>query len=469
MISAGVRQVAWASLGVISQGIARLVANVLVGRAAGAAVLGTMATVLAVAQILVTLWPGSLGSTGVKFIAQARGRGDDAAARDIRGHLVLRSLQGCLLLGVVGALGWTLWDGGLAESLAVLVAVLGLGTYGLVQGMLYAERRTRTSSVREAGAALFSLVALACLLALWPGVPGAWLAVPLAVGLLGYAAVGWPRQRPRSLGRAGRELDLFTLTSALGSVSSQGFIQLSVVAAASAGRESAGQFAVALALCTPLTLVVTPLGLALFPAVNEAMGRGLDDAVRRQVTVATHFLTYALLAGGGLLVLLRQPIIDLVWGAEFEEAGAIFVPLVAASALAAVALPATNGMTAASQRHATRATAWSIASSVVGVASWVALVPELGAVGVAIGLLVGRAVYTAAVLESARRLHGMPPWTGLLLRAGVVVLALALADAMIGSVVLAIAVHAVVGLATVATDRPMATFLKEQTPWPTRR
>jgi putative peptidoglycan lipid II flippase len=469
MISPGVRQVVWASLGVMTQGVGRLVANVLVGRAAGPAVLGSMATVLAVSQILVTLWPGSLGSAGVKFIAQARGRDDQAAVVEIRSHLVLRSLQGCLLLGAVGAAGWALTGGTLLESAVVVVVVVALGTYGLAQGLLYAERRTRTSSIRETCAAVFSLVAVAAILLVHPDVPGAVLALPLAIGLLGYAAAGWPRGRPRSLRSRGRELDLFTLTSALGSVSSQGFIQLSVVVAAWSGRTSAGEFAVALALCTPLTLVVTPLGLALFPAVNEALGRGNSDAVRRQLTVATHFLTYALLLGGGLMVLLREPVIGTVWGTEFARSGDIFVPLVLASALAAIALPATNGLTAASQRYATRATTWSIGSAVVGVASWLVLVPRYEAVGVAVGLMIGRAVFAVAVLESARRLHEMVSWAGLALRALAVVAAMAVIETTLAPIVVKVAAFAVVGLVAVAGDRPMRSFIQEQGLWLTRR
>lgn len=469
MTTSGVRQVIWASLGVLSQGASRLVTNVVVGRVGGAAVLGSMATVLAVAQILVTLWPGSLGSTGVKFVAQARGRRDRAAIDEIHGHLTMRSIQGCLVLGVGGALGWAVWSRNMVESVAIAVVVLGLGFFGLTQGLLYAERNTRTSSLRETAAAGFSLIAVAALLFVDPRMAGGWLALPLAVGLLLYAAVGWPRLRPRSLGVRGRELDLFTLTSALGSVASQGFVQLSVVVASGVGRESAGQFAVALALCTPLTLVVTPLGLALFPAVNEAVGRGDDDAVRRQITIATHFLAYALLAGGGLMVLVREPVVSAVWGEEFREAAAIFVPLVVASSLGALALPATNGMTSASQRYATRATLWSVASSVVGIASWFALVPSQGAVGIAIGLLVGRTVFVLAILASVRRLHAMPSWAGLGVRVASVIAAVAVIGELGGPNAAQIAAFAVVVLVVVAADAPMRTFAREQGMWLTRR
>lgn len=468
MISSGVRQVIWASLGVLSQGSSRLVTNVVVGRVGGAAVLGSMATVLAVAQILVTLWPGSLGSTGVKFVAQARGRGDRAAIDEVRGHLTLRSMQGCLLLGLGGALGWALWCRNLVESVAIVIVVLGLGSFGLVQGLLYAERRTRTSSLRETAAAVLSLAAVAALLGFDQHMAGGWLALPLALSMLLYAAIGWPRVRPRSLGSRGRELDLFTLTSALGSASSQGFVQLSVVVASTAGRESAGQFAVALALCTPLTIVITPLGLALFPAVNEAVGRGDIDAVRRQITVATHFLSYALLAGGGLMVLVRDPVISAVWGSEFDHAAEIFVPLVIASSLGALALPATNGITSASQRYATRATLWSVASSVVGIASWFVLVPAREAVGVAVGLLLGRGVYVLAVLESVRRLHAMASWVGLGVRVAVILIVAAVVGGFIGPITVQIAVFTATVLAVVASDRPMRAFIQEQGLWRSR-
>lgn len=469
MTTSGVRQVIWASLGVLSQGASRLVSNVVVGRVGGAAVLGSMATVLAVAQILVTLWPGSLGSTGIKFVARARGRGDRAAIDEIRGHLTLRSVQGCLLLGLGGAAGWALWHRDLVESAAIAIVVLGLGGFGLIQGLLYAERRTRTSSLRETAAAVLSLGVVAALLVYDPYLAGGWLALPLALSMLLYAAVGWPRLRPRSLGSRGRELDLFTLTSALGSVSSQGFIQMSVVVAAAVGRESAGHFAVALALCTPLTLVITPLGLALFPAVNEAVGRGDGDAVRRQITVATHFLAYALLAGGGLMVLVRDQVISAVWGAEFDQAADIFVPLVVASSLGALALPATNGMTSASQRYATQATAWSLVSSLAGVASWLVLVPRWGSVGVAVGLLLGRTIYAVAVLESARRLHAMTTWSGLAFRVALMLLVLGAVDLLSYPVLIQAIMFGVVAIGIVATDATMRNFVREQVPWALNR
>ena len=137
--------------------------------------------------------------------------------------------------------------------------------------------------------------------------------------------------------------------------------------------------------------------------------------------------------------------------------------------LAALGSPATNGMTAASQHHATAATVWSIASSVVGGASWFVLVPEFGAVGVAVGLLLGRGMYTVAVLESARRLHAMPSWAGLFLRIGLVVVALLAIETTIGPLELTIAAFAVVGVAVVASDHAMRTFLQEQGLWLTRR
>lgn len=459
----------WSTLGVLSQGFGRLIANVLVGRSVGAAALGSMATVLAVGQILAVMWPSSLGSAGVKFVAQARGREDQAAITQIRGHLAVRSLQSSLLLGLAGGAGWALAGGTWQECVAVGVVVLALGTSSLVQGLLYAERRIRTSSLRETGVALLSLGLVIALLAQDGDVSGAWLALPLAVGMLVFAATGWPRQRPESMGKRGRELDLFTTTSALGSVSSQGFLQLSVVAASTIGRESAGQFAVALALCTPLTLVITPLGLALFPAVNEAVGRGDTALVRRQITVATHFLAYALLAGGGVMVLVREPVTSTVWGTGFAEASRIFVPLVIAASMGALALPATNGMTSASQRYASRATMWSIGSSLIGAASWFVLVPQQGSVGVALGLLLGRITYAVAVLESARRLYGMSSWVGLGVRVALVIAVVATVDQLVGPIILQVVVFSLTGIAVLTSDAPMRAFTREQVPWLTHR
>lgn len=469
MTSSAARHVAAASVGVLSQGLGRLVASVLVGRVGGAGVLGSMATVLAVGQILVSLWPGSLGSTGVKFVAQSRGRGAWATIAQIQGHLALRALQGCLVLGLVGGAGWALAGGTWAECLVTGVVVFALGTSGLVQGFLYAERRTLTSSLREAAAAALTLGLLAAMLAYDDTIAGAWLALPLAVGLLLFAASGWPRQRPASMGARGRELDLFTLTSALGSVSSQGFLQMSVVAASTIGRESAGQFAVALALCTPLTLVISPLGLVLFPALNEAVGRGDAAGVRRQISVATRFLAYVLLGGAGVMVLCREPVIAAVWGPEFAEAGQIFIPLIAASVLGAVALPSVNGLTSASQTYATRATVLAGVSALVGTASWFVLVPAGGATGIAFGLLIGRALFAVAAMEAARRLHGISSWAGLAVRVALILALVATVDQLLASIVAQVLVFCVAAVAVAASDAPTREFCREQVPWLARR
>jgi putative peptidoglycan lipid II flippase len=458
-----VRHVLWASLGVLSQGVGRLLTNVVVGRVAGAAVLGSMATVLAVAQVLVSLWPGSLGSTCVKFVAQSRGRGDDQDTVAIRGHLALRTLQSCLLLGLLGALGWAAWGGTWAECVAVAILVLALGSSGLVQGLLYAERRTRTSSVRQTAAAAFSLVVLAAMLAFDHTLSGAWLAMPLAIGLLLFSVSGWPRQRPASMGRKGRELDTFAMITAVGQVSSSGFVQLAVVAAATIDRASAGQFAVAFALCTPLTLVIAPLGLALFPSVNEAVGRGDVASVRRQISVATRFLAYALTGAGGCMVMVREPVIRLVWGSGFQPAADIFVPLLISSIAAAIAVPAVNGMSSAAQRHAALGTAYALVSAVIGVASWFVLMPVWGATGIAVGLLIGRGLFAIAALESVRRLHGLPAWWGLGGRVLLMVTVLVALEVASVPLAIALACFIVVGVAIVLTDTEMRTFLKEQT------
>jgi O-antigen/teichoic acid export membrane protein len=203
--------------------------------------------------------------------------------------------------------------------------------------------------------------------------------------------------------------------------------------------------------------------------VNEAIGRGNLDSVRRQLVLATHFLSFALLSGGGIMVLLRQQLVSVVWGPDFVQASRIFVPLVLASSLVAIALPATNVLMSTSQRQATLATSLSVASSVLGCASWLVLVPAYDALGVAVGLLLGRAAYAVAVMWRVRQDHPSLLWSGLVLRAAILLAVLAMLDTVVDSPAVRLMLYVLTSSAVVASDAPVRDLIRKQVSWKTRR
>ena len=91
------RRGAMSVLGVGWQGLVRFITNALVGRVGGPAVLGVVGSAISAAQLSTLAWPTSAGAAASKFVARARGAGDQAQAAAVAAHLARRTvaISGC--------------------------------------------------------------------------------------------------------------------------------------------------------------------------------------------------------------------------------------------------------------------------------------------------------------------------------------------------------------------------------------
>lgn len=414
-------------LGTGSQGALRFLANALVGRVAGPAVLGAFQGAISTAMLLSLLWPTTTGSAAAKFLARARGAGDPEQALAVAAHLSRRTLQAGLALAAVAVPLWWFTAGstGALSALCVALLVLGYSGYAFTRGVQYGVGEVWRGTMWDLITSGLGLLATAVALA--AGVRGTALVLPLACTYLLYTLTGWPHGSRRASAPLAadlrREIDGFVALGATGSIASAGFLHLSMlVVKAVAPEVEAGHYAAALTLATPASLLAGSLGLVLFPSMAEAWGRGDVEGFRRQTDQATRGLIVGMVAVFGALALCGRLLVSLVWGEPYVETGRILPVLLAAVLATTLGVASVNAITTGERRGMVLTTLASLAGLVVGVLGWVLLVPSLGPMGVAVGYLMGTTVIAATPFVATWRRYGHR-WGGLVARLAVATVA----------------------------------------------
>ncbi len=411
------RRGALGTIGVGAQGLVRFATSFLVGRVGGPAVLGVVQSAISTALLLSLLWPTTTGSGASKFVARARGKGDPAEAEAVARHLARRTLQSALVLAAISVPVWVWVDhGSIGAGLCVAALVLGYSGWSFTRGLQFGAGQVARATAWDVGAGTIGLAVLVLLLAL--GQRGATLLLALAGAYGVYALASWPwRAGGRPSPALRREVDAFVALGVTGTLASTGFLQLSmIIARASDGAARAGQYAAALALATPASLLAGALSLVLFPSMAEAWGRGDRLGFRRQTDLATRMLVVVMVAVLGTLALCGRLVVHLIWGGRFTEAATLLPVLLLAVVLTTSAVASVNAMTTRSQRGVVVASGASVAGLLTGLAAWAVLAPRHGVLGVAVGYVAGAAVIAAVPFLTVWRTDGHH-WSGLVLRA----------------------------------------------------
>lgn len=380
----------YSTTGLVAQGILRFATSFLVGHVAGKTVLGEIASAIAMSLTLALLWPTTTGSAASMFFARARGEDKPEELLSTAAHLRTRTIQSGLLLGAVGIPLWMLVDGGSwAGALSVSALTIAYSGYSFTRGVQFGAGQVLRATLWDVTSVLLGLGALGVLLI--AGVRGATLVVPLVLAYGLYTLAGWPYGARGKVGRERRrELDGFVVLGAIGSLASAGFLQLSQVAAKLAGGDTeAGQYASALALATPASMLATSLTLVLLPSLSEAYGRGDHDLFRAQTDRATRGLAVTMAAIFCSIMVCSRLIISLIWGQAYAGAEKL-LPVLAAAVLATnLGVASVNALYTRSRRGLMINTSAGVGGMVIGVVAWLVLGPLLGAYGVAIGYLCG--------------------------------------------------------------------------------
>jgi putative peptidoglycan lipid II flippase len=379
--------------GLLAQGVLRFATAFLVGHVAGRAELGLVASAIATATLLALLWPTTTGSAASKFIARARGAGRDDEVHSIAAHLSRRTAQTGILLGLASAVVWVLIDHGTwLEAASVAALTVAYSGYSFTRGVQFGARQVPRATSWDLASVVAGLLALAALLTL--GVRGPALILPLVLAYGLYTLAGWPHgARGRPSPGLRRELDGFVALGAAGSLASTGFLQLSqITAKVSTGDADAGQYAAALNLATPASMLAASLSLVLFPSMAQAWGRGDHASFHEQTDRATRALAMVMVAIFGSLILCSRLAVDVIWGSRFQGAQDVLPILVLAVLASNLAVPSVNALTTRSQRGMWVTTGASLGGMAVGAVVWWMLAGPLGTVGVAVGYLCGTLV-----------------------------------------------------------------------------
>lgn len=446
------RRGATSFVGLAFQGLLRLAVNVVVGRLAGAAVLGIVAAGQATAQFLILLWPTTGGQAASRFLARARGRGDaseiDAVARHLGRAVLLATLllaglsvpismargvppvgAACIAALLVGLAGQQYTRGvhyGVGAVTRVVVLDIGfslLGLAGVVAALLAGVRDLRLLLPL---AAAFGLLTLAC----WPWGAGRGSRAShgsrgsrVSHGGSGGSAAPADRAARRTLAR---EIDTFVFFGSLGTIASAGLVQLSVIVASRLGDAQAGAYSAASNLAIPLTLLSGALSLVLYPSMSEAFGRGDEQAVRRQLDHGVRGLVFLVVPIVAVAALLAPEIVRLLYGPGFASSARLLVVLLLAVLVSMVAVPCVNATTSGHARGIVEMSVASLVGLAVAAVMWWFLLTGAGTglfsdagsggevLGVAFGYLAGVTVTGGYAFARSWRAWRMSWWVVLL-------------------------------------------------------
>jgi len=405
--------------GVVLQGLSRFFTNLIIGRIGGPVVLGTVASAISTAQLFSLMWPTSTGAAASKFVARARGKQDSKEASAVAAHLGRRTLQTSLLLAFAAIPAWMALDGtDIMGGLGVAVLVLGYSGYSFTRGLHFGAAQIPRATKWDLTTSILGF--LGVLISLLLGVRGLPLLMPLATASLIYTVACWPWGAQGPIDPVlRREMDVFVALATAGTLASGGFLQLSMLAARLVGgADGAGQYAAALALATPLSIVAGSLSLVLYPSMSEAFGRGDQDGVRRQTDQSTRLLAVVMVAVLGSLALCSRLVIQVIWGTRYADAVTLLPIFLVAILATTLGVPSVNSLTSRTQNGMFITISASVLGLVMGATAWVLFAPHHGLVGVAIGYLIG-SVTTSGISFAAAWHRDKQRWLGLVIRIGV--------------------------------------------------
>lgn len=409
---------ALSTAGLLAQGVLRFATAFLVGHIASRAELGLVASAVATATILALLWPTTAGSAASKFLARARGAAQHDEVLSTAAHLRTRTAQTAVVLSFASLPVWVFVDhGSWAGALSVGALTLAYSGYNFTRGVQFGAGQVARATAWDLTSVVLGLGSLVALLVAHVRGPALVLPLVLAYGI--YTAAGWPwsvKGRPSRERR--RELDVFVALGAAGSIASTGFLQLSqITARLVAGNDGAGQYAAALNLATPASMLAASLSLVLFPSMAEAWGRGDHAAFHAQTDRAMRAIGVVMVAIFGSIILASRLMIQVIWGAKFVGAENLLPVLILAVLATNLGVASVNAITTRSQRGMWITTGASLLGLVVGVLVWLAVTGDLGIQGVALGYLCGTIVIAAIPVVIVWRTSGHH-WAGLFVRIG---------------------------------------------------
>lgn len=375
------------TLGIAVQGLVRFCYSLLVGRTLPTGFLSATNSAISTSMLSSLLWPASLASAAGKFLAREAGTADRNAA--LTHYLSRLCLTSSVLLAMAAGLATGCWllPGHAATAVLVSLLTLGYAGYTFVRSAHYATNRVARATVWDMLSFLVSVLGLVLVLAL-----GATdlILLPITVGYLAYTVFGWPRGAKGYLDRGlKREINHYVLWGVLGSLTTGGFLQLTMVLAHQTGDVTgADAYAAALTLATPASMIGSVLSLLLLPSLSEAVGRGDLDSMRRQTDIASRGLIAVLGAVFGMLIVGSRLVVAIIWP-NLSSTVPILEVLLLATFLLTAATACSESINSFDRHGARTLSVIRTAGFVVGLGVMTVLVAGMSVLGIAVGYLAG--------------------------------------------------------------------------------
>lgn len=406
----------YALAGSVAQGLVRFLYSVLVGRFVGVAALGTVNSAISVALLLSLLWPTSSGQGATRFVAQMRGAGRDDQAQAVANYLGRRMLISAFALAAAafGACAFLLHTD-LATAGCCALLLLGYASWSFARGVQYGGGQIARASLWDVGGSVLAIGLLVLVLLLgWNAV----LLVPMAVAYGLYGVICWPKKSSVEVDKTlTAQMNSFVRYGVLGTLSSTGLLQLSMIAAQFFGTPiEAGFYAAALSLATPATMLARTVSQVLFPSMAEAGGREDPTSLRRQTDLMTRGLVVTMVAVFGALALASPLVVDLFFGERYAGAKGLLSVLLIAVMFTTLPVACINRLNSTGTRGARFVSLTAMGGLILAVVLWFPLSAFLGLEGIAAGYLIATlATATVSIVRSWRMDN--QEWSGLFAKA----------------------------------------------------
>lgn len=399
--------------GIAIQGLVRFCYSLLVGRLLPAGFLSATNSAISTAMLSTLLWPTSLGSAAGKFLARESVSVDRTAV--LTHYLGRLCVLTSAALGVVAAGVTLMWlqPGEVATAVFVGLLTVGWSGYTFVRAAHYATNRVARATLWDTLSFLVSIVGLVIVLKFHAN---SLLLLPLTVGYLGYSALGWPKGKAGELDETlKREINRYVMWGVIGSLTTGGFLQLTMVLAEQIGdKNSSDAYAAALTLATPASMIGSVLSLLLLPALSGAVGRGDLAAVRRQTDQANRGLIALTGCLFGMIIVGGRIVVSVLWP-NLESSLPILEVLLVATFLPTAATACTESINSFTEHGARTMSVIRSTGFVVGLGLAGALIPMMGTMGIAVGYLAGMVITGISPIVVVWR-RDRQRWTGLMLR-----------------------------------------------------
>jgi len=382
------------------QGMGRLLYSVLIGHLGSRELLGQTNTSLSLSVLTSQLWAAPAATAGTRFVALKATLGDAEGAATVARHIATQTALISMVLPTMVALAGSAWLGfGAAHTIGTMVLAFAYSMYITLRGVQYGALRFRHVALWDTVAAATALVAVSVVLALDLTVVAL---LPLTLGYALFAVASWPARAAGQVEtRLRREIDRFIFFGAVSGLASGGLLQLSqLVAHSFAGPAEAGDFAAALTLATPASMLSIALSTVLVPPLVAAAGRGDQAAVHSHSDAIARRLTAIFVGLFGVLVIVSPLAIAVVWGEEYRAAASILPVLLIAVMLTSIALGAATTLQSTRARGPRAVAYLNLGGLVISLAVWPFLAPRFGTTGVALGYLIGAGAASLGALAT---------------------------------------------------------------------